>query len=76
MKEGRSAILIIRSLDNMELQKSTVEKVLSIILDFKEKYGEEIAEQKATELRKIVESSKTEEELLNKLSQSQITPQF
>lgn len=68
MKEGRSAILIIRSLSNMELQESTVKRVLSIILDTKKKYGEEAAEQKATELMEIVESSKTEQELLQKLN--------
>ena len=67
MKEGRSAILIIRSLDNMELQESTVKRVLSIILDTKKKYGEEASEQKATELMEMVDSSKTEAELLQKL---------
>ena len=69
MKEGRSAILIIRTLSNMDLQESTVKRVLSIILDTKKKYGEEASEQKATELMKIVEASRTEEELLNKLNQ-------
>lgn len=69
MKEGRSAILIIRSLDNMDLQKSTVERVLSIILDTKKRYGEEAAEQIATELIEIVESSETEDGLLKKLNQ-------
>lgn len=70
MKEGRSAILIIRSLDKMELQQSTIERVLSIILDAKEKHGEEIAEQTATELIELVKESKTEEELLQKLHQT------
>ena len=69
MKEGRSAILIIRSLSNMDLQESTVKRVLSIILDTKKKYGEEAAEQKATELKAIVDSSETEQELLQKLNQ-------
>ena len=69
MKEGRSAILIIRSLGNMELQESTVERVLSIILNTKKNYGEKAAEQKATELMTIVESSITEQKLLNKLNQ-------
>lgn len=69
MKEGRSAILIIRSLSNMELQESTIKRVLSIIVDTKKKYGEETAEQKATELMKLVETSKTEKELLSKLDQ-------
>ena len=78
MKEGRSAILIIRSLSNMDLQESTVERVLSIILDTKKKYGEETAEQKATELMELVESSETEAELLQKLNQSLyiITPEI
>ena len=69
MKEGRSAILIMRSLSNMELHRSTVERVLSIILDTKKKYGVEAAEQKATELMELVDSSKTESELLSKLNQ-------
>ena len=69
MKEGRSIILIIRSLNKMELQESTVKRVLSIITDTNKKYGTEAAEQKATELMEIVESSKTEQELLNKLNQ-------
>ena len=69
MEEGRSAILIIRSLSNMELQESTVKGVLSIILDTKKKYGEEAAEQIAAELMEIVEASKTEAELLQKLKQ-------
>ena len=69
MKEGRSAILIMRSLSNMDLHKSTVERVLSIILDTKKKHGEEAAEQKATELMELVDSSKTESELLSKLNQ-------
>ena len=69
MKEGRSAILIIRSLSNMELQESTVKRVLSIILNTKKKYGEEAAEQKATELMEIVDSAKTEQELLEKIKE-------
>lgn len=69
MKEGRSAILIIRSLSNMELQESTVKSVLSIILNTKKKYGEEAAEQKATELMEIVDSAKTEQELLEKIKE-------
>lgn len=68
-KEGRSAILIIRSLDKMDLQESTVKRVLTIILEAKGKYGEEIAEQMATELMELVEESETEEELLSRLNQ-------
>ena len=68
MKEGRSAILIIDSLSNMELQESTVNRVLSIILDTKKKYGEEAAEQIASKLMKLVEASNTEAELLQKLN--------
>ena len=69
MKEGRSAILIMRSLSNIELHRSTVERVLSIILDTKKKYGVEAAERKATELMEIVDSSETEAGLLTKLNQ-------
>ena len=69
MKEGRSRILIIRSLDTKDLQQSTVERVLSIIMNTHKKHGEEAAEQKATELMKIVDSIQTEAELLNKLNQ-------
>ena len=69
MKEGRSRILIIRSLDKKDLQESTVKKVLSTITDTHKKYGEEAAEQIATELIEIVESSETEDGLLKKLNQ-------
>ena len=67
MEEGRSVILIIRSLNNMDLQESTVKRVLSIILDTKKKSGEEAAEEVASKLIEIVESSETEEELLKEL---------
>ena len=69
MKEGRSRILIIRSLKRMDLQESTVERVLSLITNIYKKHGEEAAEQKATELMAIVDSSETEQELLQKLNQ-------
>jgi len=69
MKEGRSAILICRSLSNMDLQESTVKKVLSIILNTKKKFGEEASEQKATELMEIVDSCKTEAELLERIKE-------
>ena len=69
MKDGRARILIIRSLNKKGLQESTVKRVLSIILHTHKTHGEEAAEQIATELIKIVESSDTEDELLQKLDQ-------
>ena len=69
MKDGRAVILIIRSLSNMDLRQSTVERVLSIILDTKKKHGEDAAEQIATELIEMVESSETDEELVRKLNE-------
>ena len=69
MKEGRSRILIIRSLSKKDLRESTVKKVLSIITSTHKKHGEEAAEQKATELMEIVDSAKTEQELLEKLKE-------
>ena len=69
MKGIRSAILILGSLSNMELQESTKERVLSIIVDTKKKYGEEAAEQVADRLIQMVEASRTEAELLQKLDQ-------
>ena len=72
MKEGRSSILIIRSLDNKNLQESTVNRVLSIILDTKKQYGEEAAERIATQLIEIVDSSETEEALLQVLNQVKV----
>lgn len=69
-KEGRSLILICRSLSNMELQESTVQRVLSIIIAEGRKHGDEIAEEVATELMEMVDSSQTEEELLMKIDQS------
>ena len=67
MKEGRSVILIIRSLGRKDLQESTVKRVLSIILDTDKRFGKEAAEEIATELMEMVDSSETEEELLEKL---------
>lgn len=72
MKKGRSAILIIRSLSNMDLQESTVNKVLSIILNTKKQHGEDAAEEMATKLMEMVDSSETEAELLKKLNQMTI----
>ena len=73
MKEGRSRILIIRSLTNFEkrtdVQEITIKKVLTMILDAHAMSGEEAAEQMATDLMEAVDSSQTEQELLNKLAQ-------
>ena len=69
MKEGRSRILIIRSLGKKDLQESTVKRVLSLISNTTKKHGPEASEQLATELIEIVDSSETEQELLNKLDQ-------
>ena len=69
MKKIRSAILILGALSDMELQESTKERVLSIIVDTKKKYGEEVAEKVADRLIQMVEVSKTEAELLQKLNQ-------
>ena len=73
MKEGRSSVLIIRSLSNFEkrtdVQEITIKKVLAMILDAHAMSGEEAAEQMATDLMELVDSSQTEQELLNKLDQ-------
>ena len=73
MKEGRSSVLIIRSLSNFEkrtdVQEITIKKVLTMILDARAMSGEEAAEQMATDLMELVDSSQTEQELLNKLDQ-------
>ena len=73
MKEGRARILIIRSLTNFEkrtdVQEITIKKVLAMILDAHAMSGEEAAEQMATDLMEAVDSSQTEQELLNKLAQ-------
>ena len=63
-KEGRSAILIIRSLDKKNLKESTVQKVLSIILEAKKKFGIQASEQMATVLIPVVDASENDEELL------------
>ncbi len=63
-KEGRSAILIIRSLNKKNLKESTVQKVLSIILEAKKKFGFQASEQMATILIPIVDASENDEELL------------
>ena len=62
-------ILVIRSLSNKDLQESTVNRVLSIILDTKQKYGAEASEQKVEELMHIVDSINTDQELAKKLDQ-------
>lgn len=48
-----------------------IKRVLSLILNAKEMYGMAASEQEATELMAIVDSCKTEEELLSKLDQRQ-----
>ena len=50
MEEGRSVILIIRSLNNMDLHESTVKRVLSIISNTHQKCGEEAAEETVEEV--------------------------
>ena len=72
MKEGRARILIIRSLKRLDLQESTVKRVLSIISDTTKKYGEETSEEKATELMEMVDSSSSEAELLEKLDKNNL----
>ena len=63
-KAGRSAILIIRALDQKKLKESTVQRVLSIILEATQKFGIQASEQMATLLIPIVEDSDNDEELL------------
>ena len=70
--DGRSAILIIRSLSSKTLQESTVQQVLSIILDTKKKYGATASEQIASLLKQIVDDSENEEQLLQSISQIKI----
>jgi hypothetical protein len=67
MKEGRSIILILRSLGRLDLLESTEKKVFSIILNTKKTQGDEAAEEIATRLMELVDSCETEEELLEKL---------
>ena len=67
MKEGRSIILIMRSLRRLELLESTRKKVQSIIINTKKTQGDEAAEEIATRLMELVDSCETEEELLEKL---------
>lgn len=69
MKKVHSVNLIMKSLRSLDSQENTIEKVYSIILNTKKKQGKEAGEQKATELMKIVDSCKTETELLQKLDQ-------
>ena len=66
-KEGRSAILIIRSLNQKDLKESTVKKVLSIIIETKRKYGFQASEQMASVLIPIVDASEDDEELLSNI---------
>ena len=72
-KEGRSAILIIRTLKQKELKEGTVQRVLSIILEANKKFGVQASEQMATFLIPIVEDSENDEELLLNISHFGIT---
>ena len=74
MKEGRSRILIIRTLKRKGLQESTREKVYSFITITHKMYGEEAAEDLATKLIEIVEASETEAGLLETLNQMKRKP--
>ena len=65
MKEGRSQILILRSLSNRDLQRSTHEKVLNHLMSIKDF---EKAEKRAEELIKIIEDEQnTEADILSQL---------
>ena len=75
-KEGRSAILIIRTLDQKNLQESTVQRVLSIILEANKKFGVQASEQMATLLIPIVEESENDEELLLNISHFEVTNSY
>ena len=62
MKEGRSQILILRTLSNRDLQRSTHEKVLNHLVNIK---NFEKAEERAEELIKIIENpANTEADIL------------
>ena len=65
MKEGRSQILILRTLSKRDLQRSTHEKVLNHLVNIKDF---EKAEKQAEELIKIIEDERnTEADILLKL---------
>ena len=67
MQEGRGRILIVRSLYNRDLQKSSVEKVLNYLNDVNEKHGGEEADKKAEELMRIIDDSKNSEMVILKI---------
>ena len=75
-KAGRSAILIIRTLDQKNLKESTVQRVLSIILEANKKFGVQASEQMATLLIPIVEESENDEELLLNISHFEVTNSY
>ena len=65
MKDGRSQILILRSLNKRDLQRSTHEKVLNHLVNIK---NFKKAEQRAEELIQIIEDPQnTEQDILLKL---------
>ena len=65
MKEGRSQILILRTLSKRDLQRSTHEKVLNHLVNIK---NFEKAERRAEELIEIIEDEKnTEADILSAL---------
>ena len=67
MKEGRSQILILRSLIRKDLQDSTRKKVLQHLLSIKDDLK---AEKRAEELIKIIDSAASEEEILKALKEA------
>ena len=71
-KEGRSAILIIRSLKRKQLKECTVQKILSIILETRKNFGMQASEQMATVLIPIVDASENDEELLENITHIEV----
>jgi len=66
MKDGRAVILISRSIKNKGLQESTEEKILQHLLHTEKG---EATEKRAEELIGIIESDKSEEEILRIVEQ-------
>lgn len=71
MKDGRAVILISRSIKNKGLQESTEEKILQHLLNIARSEPKEgqATEKRAEELIEIIESDKSEEEILQIVEQ-------
>lgn len=62
--EAHSRVMLMHECTVREFSTLLMQKIIDIIGNTREKWGHPVAEKKAEELRKIIEHSKTEDEIL------------